>query len=216
MLKRLGTLLLIFIIVTVSSTGVFAGNPEGESIVSNTTGSGITGKSTVTSRSAIIAQREDFDILLDKALKNVEAINDEELIMTITSPEYKNNKDSTYKKSYVLSGYSQYSDVVVEIRKYNDETDEYELMYNTDDESSWEIGDFQLFSKEIILTKGINKIKIVSYRSSDKEKARMEDNIQVNCFTIELLSESIIKKFINMTTDIGSVIKDGVSNLFMK
>jgi len=100
------------------------------------------------------------------------------------------DKESTVYKSYVLSGNSKYDDVIISIAKYNETTGEYEPMYNTDGESSWEIGEYRLFSKEIKLTEGPNKIKMMAYRTSQKEEA-LKENIQVKCFTISLLKEEL-------------------------
>lgn len=200
--------------IDASSTGS-AVNSTGSGIEKNTSGTGITadksssstdsaiGKSSSSTQGAIATRKfEDFNKDFIRALKDSNARDDSYLIMEITSPD--KDKDSTYMKSYVLSGNSKYSDVVVSIAKYNEGTGEYEPMYNTNGESSWEIGDFRLFSKEILLTKGTNKIKILAYRKSEIENAAV-DNIQVNCFTIELLKESIIDKIINKAKDFSSI-----------
>ena len=232
MLKKIGAILLVFIILTVSSVSVFATtdsaitsssingdakNGESSTAGAITTGNAITAEGDATSEGAITSKGSDpvkkteFEAVLEKAAKNGTAINNGQFVMTITSPDM--DKDSTYVKSYVLSGNSKYNDVIISIYKYNEDKNAYEPMYNTDGESSWAIGDFRLFSKEIVLTKGINKIKIVSYRTSQKEEAKVE-NIQINCFTIELLNESIIKKVFRKTTEIGESL--GLENLFNK
>lgn len=228
MLKKFGAILAVFMILTISLADVFAGTTEDYINSLQSTASGSTyesyakdnaadksaaaAESTAASESAIAAQKKDFGETLEKVLKKGSAINNGQFIMTITSPE--KDKDSTYKKSYVLSGNSAYNDVMIRIQKFNEETKEYEPMYNTDGESSWGIGDFQLFSKEIILTRGFNKIRIVSYRTSEDEVAKMEENIQMNSFTIELLSESIAKKVVRTVTDVSIEIKKSVSGLF--
>lgn len=236
MFKKLGALLLILIIVSVSSIGAYAGPTDGISgtttqpaIYSSfrqsgnstesafTTNGAFTTKSAFTANSAIAGEsaaallKNDFEFVFENTLKNGSAVNSGLLIMTITSPD--KDKDSTYKKSYILSGNSEFNDVVITIAKYNEGTGKYELMYNTDGESSWDIGNFRLFSKEIILTEGTNKIKIMAHRKSQREEAVL-DSIQVNCFTIELLNESIIGKVIKKTKDIGLDLTRGMSNFF--
>ncbi len=134
--------------------------------------------------------------------------------MTITSPD--KDKDFTYKKSYILSGNSEFSDIIITIAKYNENTNEYERMNNTDGESSWEINSTGLFSKEILLAKGVNKIKIIATRTSQREKVNPE--IQINCFTIELLNEKIekqaIKKPEDIRSNIGMDITEGIKSFF--
>lgn len=242
MLKKISAVLVAAVIITTASINAFAGptedygytttrpaiNTAGKTGISST-GSAITdGVSTTTGAivkrststggaierdssstgSAIAARKANIEKILANVLRDGKARDDSSFIMNITSPD--KDKDSTYMKSYVLSGNSKYSDVVISIAKYNENTGEYVPMYNTDGESSWEIGEFRLFSKEIILTEGTNKIKILAYRASEADDA---DDMQVNCFTIELLKESIMDriikgtdKIINKTQEIGSEI----------
>lgn len=178
-----------------------------------TTESAITSESAIDAESAITTKKQDFEKVFNSVLEDGMAVNNGQFNMTITSPD--EDKNSTYMKSYVLSGNSKYNDVVISIAKYNEDTNKYEPMYNTDGESSWEIGDFRLFSKEIILAKGINKIKIISHRTSQMEEALLE-NIQVNCFTIELLNDSIIKKVIRKTTEFGNDISKSIGDFLNK
>jgi hypothetical protein len=133
-----------------------------------------------------------------------------ESVMRITSPD--KDKESTYKKTYILSGDSDYSDVVITIAKYNAEEKKYEYMKNTDGESSWDIGEYRLFIKNISLDLGVNKIKIMSYRSSQKQNA---EDIQVNCFTIERLNESIAERAVKTTVEIAKDIKNGVDSTYI-
>ena len=180
MFKKFIAVLLVLIIIAISSIGAFA----------------ITSEGAVTTGGAIDAKVNDFQNVIENTLEQGEAVNNDETIMTITSPD--EDKDSTYIKSYILSGNSRHNDVKIIIARYNEDTNTYERMENTDGESSWDIGDFRLFSKEIILNPGTNKIMIMSYRTSNLE----ETGLQVNCFTIELLDESIIGKVIRRAKDI--------------
>lgn len=217
MIKRISAILLLVLILSVFSLGAYAA-PTGGAI--NTTQSGLnsgnksannvasknTTDSAISGKNADNEKKSDFNEVLAKAIEEGTAAKDNpEFILNITSPD--KDKDSTYVKSYVVSGNSKYSDVIITIAKYNDEKKTYELMCNTDGESSWKIGEFRLFSKEIPLTEGTNKIKILAYRTSEMDEAKIE-NIQVNCFTIKLLPESIISKVIRKSNEISNEILD--------
>ncbi len=172
-----------------------------------TTKGAVTGEPANTSSSAITdksAKKPVLEDVLKDILKDGTAVKDKYFIMQITNPQM--DKESTVYKSYVLSGNSKYDDVIISIAKYNDATGEYEPMTNTDGESSWEIGEYRLFSKEIKLTEGTNKIMMIAYRTSQKDEA-LRENIQVDCFTISLLKESIFTKakntFIRAAGSIG-------------
>jgi hypothetical protein len=83
-------------------------------------------------------------------------------IITITKPE---GNDTTYKKSYVICGYTDFEDVKVTLSIKKD--DEYVPLYNTDGKDSWIIGSSGVFMKEVILNKGANEIKITASRDGD-------------------------------------------------
>lgn len=221
MLKKLSALTVAIMIIIVSSMSVFAGNPTdaGGTYTRSLTGSAVTSGSALernssTTESAL--QKSDklsaaaFEAALANALRNGKAEDNGEFILRITSPD--KDKDSTYKKTYVLSGEAlyDYDDLVISIAKYNEQTNEYETMFNTDGESTWAC--YGVFSKEISLSTGANKIKILTYR-----KSQMGDpKFQINCFTIELLKESIADKVVRKSAEIGEDINrigDGVKNL---
>jgi|GEM_PF-2883439 len=221
MFKKLIALTIALLIITASSMSVFAGNPEGggntpsrPSTGSALTSPGALSKNSTTTESAISEElksnkllRAAFDAALENALRSGKAEDNGELILHITRPE--NNRESTYKKTYVLSGQSlnDYSDLVVSIARYNDKTGEYEPMVNTDGESSWNC--YSAFSKEISLSQGANKIKILAYRKSKME----ESKIQVNCFTIEQLNESIADKVVRKTNEISSNVGEDINKI---
>lgn len=194
--------------ITPSKGGISNEENTSESAIASK--SGITSKSAISNKNESAEKRPDFGSVFAGVLEDGSAVWNEYFNLTITNPE--KDKESTYYKSYVLSGNSKYDDVIISIAKYNERTGKYEPMQNTDGESSWEIGEFRLFSKEIILTEGTNKIKMLAYRTSQKEEA-LKENIQVNCFSITLLKESVAKQVIKKTTDwIEGGIKDGVNN----
>ena len=235
MLKKLSALTVATIIIIASSMSVFAGNTTGigDAYTRSLTGSSLTSPSSVTSPSALSKNSNitgsalsgielksnklpgsSFEAALANALRNSKAENNGEFILKITSPD--KNKDSTYRKTYVLSGVAlhDYDDLVISIARYNEQAEQYEIMYNTDGESSWAC--YGVFSKEIDLSKGANKIKILTYRKSQTD----DPKFQINCFTIELLNESIASKVVRKTnevvTSVGeevNKISDGVKNM---
>lgn len=205
MVKRYIAFLVFIVIITASSMAVFAGNTEGTGADASGTGmSGITadaeagaGEETESDKA-----RKEFNDKYINALKDGKALDNGQFIMTITKPE--NDKDSTYKKSYVISGKSAYDDVVISVARLNRDTGEYELIKNTDGESSWGIGS-GVFSTEILLVKGVNNLMFISYRKSEM----VAEKIQFNSVTVELLPESLAEKIVKKATDIGNNINKG-------
>jgi hypothetical protein len=185
-------------VTNASKSAIEAANASKSAIaITNASESAITTESTYTTDSAITdktVKKPVFEEVFNDVLKEGTAIKNDYFIMTITNPQM--DKESTVYKSYILSGNSKYDDVIISIAKYNEDTGKYEPMTNTDGESSWAIGEYRLFSKEIQLTEGTNKIKMIAYRTSQKEEA-LKENIQVNCFTISLLKEDLFTKTVN-------------------
>jgi hypothetical protein len=200
-MKKILACTLILIIIVAFSTSVFAGKTAGAG--GNTFEGKVlkTGKSNA-SGSAIKAAAEDkvadaalkeFEDAVRSILKKGQAMDNGDFIMTITRPE--NDKDSTYFKTYNVTGRSDYSDLVVSIFKYDEEVGEYVPMTNTDGESSWDcIG---IFSTDIELAVGANKIMIQAYRKSEMVASKL----QVNCFTIERLSVKIAERVVKSQTE---------------
>lgn len=143
--------------------------------------------------------------IVTKLIKDADTDYTDQFIVTITKPE--ESKDSTYKKSYIISGITEYSDVKVLLAIYDEDEKEYVPLENTDGENTWDIGKFGVFSKEITLSKGVNKIRIAAYRTSQKDKLT-EGKIQVNRFTITLLNESIKDKIFDSIRDFTKNIGD--------
>ncbi len=65
------------------------------------------------------------------------------------------------------------------------------------------INSFGLFTQSVDLVEGANKIKVVAYTRDALENPKPGKNIQVNCFTVTYLSQSlkdrIIKSFLKIT-----------------
>lgn len=222
MFRKFFTILLILMVISAFSLNAFAGKIEGGISAENGFVAGVV--ENVPAESGFVAgvvendgsteaapsvkdaapAKTKFEVALENALRNGKATDNGQFVMVITSPD--KGKDSTYKKSYVLSGKSESDDVVIAIARYNESAGEYEPMKNTVGYSTW-VCSSGIFSEEILLNKGVNKIKILSYRISQKD----EMNWQVNCFTIELLDESIANRVIRKGTEIGAGIGEGVS-----
>lgn len=166
----------------------------------------VSGQTTEQNKAAAEEKKPDFESFINAVMKKGNAVNNGLDIITITSPEI--DKESTYEETYILSGNTKHSDVAVTIARYNEETGEYERIKNTDGESSWEIGSIRIFTKEIMLNKGTNKIMIMSCRASQKAEATM-DNVQINCFTIEKLDKSIKDEIIKITKEAATNIGEG-------
>jgi hypothetical protein len=201
MKKILACTLILIIIIVAFSTSVFAGKTGG------TGGNAFEGKVLKTgksnaSESAVKVTAEDkaadaalkeFEDAVRSILKKGQAMDNGDFIMTITRPE--NDRDSTYFKTYNVTGRSDYSDLVVSIFKYDEEVGEYVPMTNTDGESSWDC--LGIFSTDIELAVGANKIMIHAYRKSEMVASKL----QVNCFTIERLPVKIAERVVKNQTE---------------
>ncbi len=221
MLKKLGALTIVLIIISASSMSVFAGNTDSMNPPSRiltgaaiTSGSALSSKTGNTTPAAVSEETKSnklsaaaFEAALDSALRNGRAEDNGEFILDITKP--KDNKESYYEKAYPLTGTSLngYDDVVVYIARYNDKAGEYELMNNTDGESSWNC--LNTYSKEISLVPGANKIKILAYRKSQMD----EPKFQINCYTIEYLNEKIPEKVVKKNNDLGSITGEDINEI---
>ncbi|MGE5613624.1 MAG: hypothetical protein ACM3XR_04400 [Bacillota bacterium] len=161
-MKKILALILALILIAAFSANVFAGDDD--------------------------LALEEFEDKVRSILKNGQAIDNGDFIMTITRPE--KDKDSTYYKTYNITGKSEYSDVVISIYRYDENAGEYVPMTNTDGESSWDC--LGIFSTDIGLEVGANKIMIQAYRKSEMIASRL----QVNCFTIERLPEKIAERVV--------------------
>ncbi len=211
MIKKLGAVLIAVLILLAFSMTVFAGNTEGSGGV-GLSAEGITSAPAPDIQNAAVETEEDiarkhFDSEYWGTLKNGAALDNGKFIMTITKPE--NDKDSTYKRSYILSGKSDYDDVVISIARLNRKTNEYELISNTDGDKSWGIGS-GIFSTEILLIDGVNNLMFISYRKSEM----VEGKIQFNSITVELLPESLTDKITRKATEIGNSITNGIEKSY--
>jgi hypothetical protein len=210
MLKKLCVILIAAVMFTIFSMTAFAGNTEGSGSI-DLPAQGITGDPAAGTQNSVVETEEEiarkrFNSEYESTLKNGEALDNGQFIMTITKPE--NDKDSTYKKSYIISGKSEFDDVVISVARLNRKTGEYELIRNTDGDRSWGIGS-GIFSTEILLIDGVNNLLFISYRKSEM----VEGKIQFNSVTVELLPESITDKVTRKAAEIGKSIAQGIEKI---
>jgi hypothetical protein len=151
--------------------------------------------------------------LIDKLLSDSDAAGTEQIVVSITKPE--NDKDSTYKKSYILTGSTTFDDVTVYLAKYNEDSKKYEAFANTAGDNSWNVGSYGPYSKEAALTVGPNKFKLVACKNSQDSELKTED-VQVSYFTIMRLEESIKDKLTRKVKDLTKDLTDGINNIFNK
>lgn len=118
-----------------------------------------------------------------------------QFLVNITRPE---GNESTFKKSYVVSGNTDLEDVMVELYKLNKSTNYYEPFENTDGFSRWTVGSSGIFMKEVKLDYGANDIMIVAKRGSEK---------QVNTFKVTVLDASLKDKIRNGVNSISEILK---------
>jgi hypothetical protein len=155
----------------------------------------------------IVLDMEEDDLVVEE-IERITAEKDtedtEQFLLTITRPD---GDEITPRKSYVVCGVAEEKnpeDLVVVLSIYNESTEMYERFENIDGESSWEVGSFGMFTKEIMLKEGANKLKIVVYQKS-ADNLQVGVNVQVNSFTVTVLKEGIKQKIINGTLRINEI-----------
>ena len=118
--------------------------------------------------------------------------------VTITKPTLKEQRSDipfySYSDTYLICGVTDDEDVKITLRVYNLDKDIYDRYKDTREEdgtpSSWKIGASGIFAKEIQLSEGENKFRIIATKKS--EGVRIS---QITNFTIYRLNESdIIEK----------------------
>lgn len=202
-MRRIAALLIVITIIMTFGISAYADNPSNSSAGSSTTAASGTNNDEGGTGGTAVTGDLPKDII--SILESPKTENTNISLLTITRPE--DDMDSTYKKSYVISGdtyESKYTDVRVAVAKYNSETKEYELLKNSDDESSWDVGTYGAFTKEVGLTKGDNKLRILAYRTTETGDYS-KDNVQVYNFTVKLLDSNILTKIINGAMDIKDI-----------
>lgn len=154
---------------------------------------------------SIKPQQKKPEINIDEVIQSSSVEATEQLHVTITRPG--NGEEIVFKKSFLICGTTDKSDITVALARYNNETGTYEDLRDTDGNSRWDIGASGRFSKEVILKKGENKIKIVAYDKSKADSLKLQD-IQVNYFVITLKDETVKEKIISSVLKIADIIND--------
>ena len=139
---------------------------------------------------------------LDDLIKSRDIGETEQFLATITKPV---GDETTFKKSYVVCGYSDLRDISIAIAVYDGNKEQY--VYVSDD-SVWDVSG--IFSKEIPLHLGANKLKIVAFPKSEVNNLKPGVNAQVTYFTVTVLKESVKDKIIQGVLKV----KDSISGFF--
>ncbi len=155
------------------------------------------------------ALSEDVAKVLGEIGKDAETDKAGKLLVTITMPDQ--STVSITKKSYIVSGLSDYSGVTVVLQVYDEEQGKYVAMKNTDGESSWDIGDIGAFKKEIVLNEGVNKIRILAFKASTKSVLKTED-VQVNKYSLILQKAGIKDVIVNAVVDFTADLNEFLFN----
>ena len=179
MLKKLGAILIVIFIIALSSMTVFAGYPDD---YENWVPYAPARVQNVVSKEDLA--REQFWSEYYNSLKDGKALDNDLSIITPKNPE--KSYSSVYEKSFVLTGESVYKDVVVSVARLNRYKGEYELIKDTDGDTSWEVA-AGILSQKIFLVDGVNNLMLISYRKSEMEAGK----IQFNSFKVELLRERV-------------------------
>lgn len=133
----------------------------------------------------------------DKYSKNAKSTD--QFLVTITRPQ---GNETTYQTSYVICGNTDKEEVVVELLMFNEASDKYEAFKNTDSESEWTIGGSGFFTKEVLLPKGANQVRIVAHKKSELDK------LQLNNFTITVLDKEGIREVISGVKKVTDILRD--------
>lgn len=108
----------------------------------------------------------------------------EQFILKITRPA---GNENTYNKVYEICGLTDKENVHVDLLRYNGEV--YEPFKDVNGKSSWDdIG--VVFVREVALSEGTHKIRIVAYEKANPEQKQISD------FTIVVLNENARNKSI--------------------
>jgi len=131
----------------------------------------------------------------------------DEFLVKITRPE---GDESTFKKSYVICGNTDIKGIRVELAILEDDG-KWKSFENTDGDSSWRIGNSGIFMKEVRLPElGANKIRIAAYKSDEKDRLVLNENLQLQEYTITVLEKSFKDKiksgFISVTEMLDELI----------
>ncbi|HEX9062532.1 MAG TPA: hypothetical protein VF941_20350 [Clostridia bacterium] len=139
------------------------------------------------------------DIVYQKNIKS----SAKEFNVQITRPE---GDESTFKKSYVICGNTSIKDMHVELAI--EEGGRWVPFYDVDGYSGWDIEESGIFMKEVVLPKvDVNKIRIAAYRNSDADNLVLNRSLQVNNYSITVLSPMMTAKIKTNSENIADIMK---------
>jgi len=184
MKRKLCAILLVVFIFATFSVSAFARGPVANSYHTYRTNGGENG------------------MKLDDLIKSKDVGETKQFLATITKPV---GDETTFKKSYVVCGYSDLEEISIAIAVYNASKEQY--VYVSEDSILDVSG---IFSKEIPLHLGANKLKIVAFPKSEINNLKPGVNAQVTYFTVTVLKESVKDKIIQGVLKV----KDSINSLF--
>lgn len=139
---------------------------------------------------------------LNEFIKSRDIKETDQFLATITKPV---GDETTFKRSYVVCGYSDLKDICIAVAVYNSSLGQY--VYITKD-NFWEVSG--IFTKEIPLHLGANRLKIVAFPKSEINNLKAGVNAQVTYFTVTVLKESVKDKIIQGVLKV----KDTINSFF--
>lgn len=150
------------------------------------------------------ADKLDNEQIYDKDTKPTK-----EFLVDVTRPS---GNESTFKKSYVICGVSdeeKIEDIQIILLIYDEKSKSYIGFENTDGESTWGLGKYGFFIKEVQLPEeGVNKIRIVAYKGSQEKNLVIGKNLQISDFNITVLSEDVKERLKNGIQKLADLVKN--------
>ncbi|NSW90776.1 MAG: hypothetical protein HPY74_08910 [Firmicutes bacterium] len=127
---------------------------------------------------------DPLEKVLQEIISNKDIKETEQFLVTLTKPA--SNQNVVFKKLNIICGVakneiiSEEEVIIVILARYNEKTGLYEEFKNTEGKSRWNIGVFGLFTKEIELFEGINKLKVIAFKTPAKIVKLLNLNIDEN------------------------------------
>lgn len=218
MRKKLVCILIILILVLFTAMPAFANPPDGSqapgltednpNLRENIQGEGIIGDAAYIEEDGKNEKGEidPLEELLQEIISNKDMKETEQFLVTLTKPA--SNENVVFKKLNIICGFTKSESVMAEevitviLARYNEETGLYEEFKNTEGESRWNIGVFGLFTKEVELLEGINKLKIIVFKVPAKlvNLVNIDENGEANSEAEVGIEDKIIEDKIQVET----------------
>jgi hypothetical protein len=147
------------------------------------------------------------DKLIDEVYDKATLTSEKQFLVKITKPE--DNKIFTSSSSYTICGQvvdkdADIGNLKVSILKKSSDKNKYEPYRDENGEMTWKIGELGLFMKQVQLKEGINDIRAVIYKESEKDNLQINVNLQLTDFVIISLNEenkvSLFVRFIDIAS----------------